>query len=626
MLALGLAVNVQADLPIQSNAAALRTKLNGVEFEQFVDGLMTDQLRTANIAGATLSIVAGGQIVLAKGYGFADIEEGRRVDPARSLFRPGSVSKLITYTAVMQLVEKGLLDLEGEANHYLKTFQIPQTFEDPIRIRHLITHTAGFENINVGVFAPDPEFLLPLEQVLQRHVPRRVRPVDELAVYSNYGVTLAGYIVALVSEMSFYDYVEQYIFQPLEMHHSSFREPLPAPLAALSSQGYVWHKGVFLPLGFEWITNVAPAGSMSATAEDMARFMIAHLQHGRFGDTRILQAATAKTMHSQLFTNDKRLPGMAHGFKENIVHGLKVLNHRGDSQWFHSDLQLIPELNIGFFVSYNSPLSGAQRESLSAGILEYILGTPAVAAIQPPEDFAKRADRYVGDYLNMNRSYTTFEKFEEFFGAARRTLSLTAGNTLFLDAGYRCAQFVEIGPNLFRQVDGTERMAFREDAQGRISHFFLSSWPATSMEKAVPWTDPGKLRWALAGCLAIMLLFLIRLRTGAMPIKDSALGWAHWTAVATGLLQWVFLLGFGYLFKAQAGSIYLFGLPGFMKALLVLPLLVLVLTVALASGNILAWRRRAWITGMRLLHTGVVICAVFMVWFNWHFNLLGFNY
>jgi CubicO group peptidase (beta-lactamase class C family) len=592
------------------------------DVETFVDGLMADQLRTGNIAGAVVAVVANGNILLTKGYGYADFADHRPAG-AQTLFRPGSVSKLFTFTAVMQLVEQHRLDLDTDVNTYLKAFKIPADYPEPVTLRHLITHTAGFENINVQLFAPDAGKLLPLRAALQINMPRRVRPPGLYSSYSNYGVALAGLIVEEVSGESFDSYVEEHIFKPLGMTHSTFREPLPAPLAAQMSQGYVYGAGAFVPLGFEYLHNTAPAGSASATAEDMAKFMIAHLQNGEYGGARILREETARRMHSRLFANDTRLPGIAYGFNEGSVNGHRFLAHRGDTQWFHSDLHLLLDEDIGLFISYNTPVPGGQREAFLQAFMDRYFPRPPVADPQPPADFARRAGRYVGDYQNMSRSYTTFEKFEEFFGNGRRSIALTPQNTLFLDAGYASMQFVEVAPDRFQQVGGQEQMIFRRDSAGRVV-FFLSSWPATTVEKLAGWTNPTLQKSLLALC---MLAFLASLATLYVTRREAvgtpAQRWLRGFIGGVSFLNVLFCGAFIHLYLTQQGDIYLYGLPWTLKLLMLLPIGAAVATLGTMVLLTLAWARGLASLYVRAQYTVTAMAGAYMVWFAQYYNLFG---
>ena len=218
-------------------------------------------LQTGDIAGAVVAVVKDGQILTERGYGFADVEKRTPVDPKLTLFRPGSVSKLFTWTAVMQLVEQGKIDLDADVNQYLD-FKIPARDGKPITMRNLMQHTAGFEEQAKGIISEDPK-APGFEALLKHWVPTRVFAPGTTPAYSNYGASLAGYIVQRVSGEPFDDYIDKHIFEPLDMKHSSFRQPLPTELVPLMSKGYpAASRASRAP--FE-IVGPAPAGSLSSS-------------------------------------------------------------------------------------------------------------------------------------------------------------------------------------------------------------------------------------------------------------------------------------------------------------------------------------------------------------------------
>ena len=198
--------------------------LDAAELETFFDGLMTAQLAAAHIPGATVAVVAEGEVLLAKGYGYADWEQRTPVRGDQTLFRPGSISKLFTWTAVMQLVEAGEIELDADVNTYLD-FELPATYPEPITLYDLMAHTPGFEDQGTGLFLRDPADLPPLETYLKENVPARVYPPGEIGAYSNYGSAVAGYIVERVSGEPFEDYIARHILEPLGMTRSTFRSP-----------------------------------------------------------------------------------------------------------------------------------------------------------------------------------------------------------------------------------------------------------------------------------------------------------------------------------------------------------------------------------------------------------------
>jgi CubicO group peptidase (beta-lactamase class C family) len=298
------------------------------DLEAWLDGFMPFALRRGDVAGAVVVVVKDGGVLLQKGYGLADRAEGIPVDPERTLFRPGSVSKLVTWTAVMQLVEQGKVDLDRDVNDYLD-FTIPPRDGQPVTLRHLMTHTPGFEETLKSLIGDDPEAMPTLEDYVKRWVPNRIFAPGAVPAYSNYGVALAGHVIARVSGESFDDYLDRHIFGPLGMQRSTFRQPLPDALGADMSKGYQLGSG--MDQKYE-IVGPAPAGSMAATGADMARFMLAHLGGGAIDSARILLPETARLMHGTAAPVIPPLNGMLLGFYQRNVNGRRIIGHDGDTQ------------------------------------------------------------------------------------------------------------------------------------------------------------------------------------------------------------------------------------------------------------------------------------------------------
>src|SRR5947209_13367583 len=287
-------------------------EMTAVDVEAFLAGFMPMQLEREDIAGAVVCVVKDGKVLFTRGYGYSNVEKKTPVSPDSTLFRPGSISKLFTATAVMQLVQQGKLDLDRDVNDYLD-FKIPPAFSKPITLRNLLTHTPGFEETVKNLFIPENAPMVSLKEYLTGHIPKRIFPPGAVPAYSNYGVTLAGYIVERVSGREFNDYVTENMFKPLGMSHSTFAQPLPPDLKPLMSAGY--ELGSDKPKGFENV-QVAPAGALSITAADISHFMIAHLQDGKFENAQILSPEVARQMHSRQLGFHPELNGMALGFYE----------------------------------------------------------------------------------------------------------------------------------------------------------------------------------------------------------------------------------------------------------------------------------------------------------------------
>ncbi len=600
------------------------------DFEAFVDGVMRVHMVSKHIAGATFSAVKDGEIFLSKGYGLADVTAGKPVYANKTLFRPGSVSKLIGWTAVMQLVEQGKIELDADVNEYLKEFKIPEAFEQPVTMADLMTHTPGFEEYMVGTFIKKVENLKPLGEYLAEAVPARVFPPGEIAAYSNYGSALAGYIVEVVSGVSFEEYVEQNIFLPLGMNRSTFRQPLPEQLEEDMSVGYVYGRGEYTGQEFELISGMAPAGAMSTTAEDMAKFMIAHLQLGRFGDIRILEEGTARLMQRRLFSHDNRISGNAHGFWEWNYNGLRGLEHGGDTELFHSDLVIVPDLNVGFFVSYNSVGGGgAPRGQLMNAIFDRYFPAAEPETLQPPEGFKKRAGRFAGTYGSSRTNFTTFVKLSQLFTGLK--VAVSKDGSLLIPAGKNSRQYVEIEPLLFQEKNGQRLLAFREDSKGRITHLFIGASPHQAFIKQA-WHQTSLFHLPVLILVSLLFLSVLVWPIGALRRKickspsggNPAPGTARWLAGSMSALCVIFLLGGGVLFTNP--NHFMVGIPFIFKALLVLPFLAAVLALGVLVFTFLGWIKSYWIGCSRVHYTLILLAFIAFLWFLNYWNLLGFKY
>lgn len=601
------------------------------EQKAFIDGIMKTHMISNHIAGATFSLVKDGEIFFAKGYGYADVEKRQPIAAGQSLFRPGSVSKLFTWTAVMQLLEQGKLDLDADVNTYLEDIKIPDTYPQPVTLKHLLTHTPGFEDVWTGMMARTAEDLVPLGEFLAGNMPKRVFPPGEITAYSNYGSALAGYIVEKVSGIPFEEYVEEYIFKPLNMKKSTFRQPLPSDLKDSMSGGYVYKKGLFEREDFELLNGLYPAGSMSTTAVDMAKFMIALLQKGRYGENRILKEETAELMHTQLFTHDPRLDGNAYGFWERTQNNIRMIGHAGDLRLFHTLLMLMPEQNMGLFFSYNSVGGGGKpREELLQSFLERYFPLPEIPEPEPPSDFRKRASRFTGSYSMTRGVFTTYEKIAALVSTIK--VKATEEGTLLtpLPGELGVKQWVEVEPLVFKELGGQDTLLFREDDKGHIHYAFLNHYPYFAFFKLEGYETPTFHYILLGVCAALFLSTLVwpigklyRAVCRRKKEEKKAPGLARWLAGVMSLLFVVFLAGmFTILGNAEQLG---YGVPASLKVLLVIAIIASVLSLGVLIFTLLAWVRKYWFGCARLHYTLVLAAALAFIWFLNYWNLLGFR-
>ncbi|MGB7444834.1 MAG: serine hydrolase domain-containing protein, partial [Coleofasciculaceae cyanobacterium] len=336
---------------------------NPQEFEEFVDNFFNEEMSKNHIPGAVISVVKDGKLFFAKGYGYADVKEKIPVDADKTLFRVASISKLFAGTAAMQLYEQGKLDLNADVSQYLTDFEMENPFPEPVTAARMMMHTDGTTRERIGLAARTEGEMEPLGDYLADHMPPIVWQPGELYSYSSHSIALLGYLIEKISGIPFPQYVEENILQPLEMQRSTFLQPPPPELADNLAVGYQYHKDEFKPVPFLYL-NIAPAAAMSATATDLANFMIVHLRQGRYKNSRILEEDTVELMHEQHFTQHPLLPGTGYTFRERLENNLRMLGHLGSLRGYSSSLTLMPDQDIGIFIASNS-FSGIHSKLLS---------------------------------------------------------------------------------------------------------------------------------------------------------------------------------------------------------------------------------------------------------------------
>jgi len=475
-----------AEVPMVTPQPSPAPQLTKADFETFLDALIPSQLRNRNIAGAVVSVVKDGQVLFQKGYGYADVEEKKPVLPDQTLFRPGSVSKLFTATAVMQLVEQGKLDLDRDVNDYLD-FALPKTYPEPVTLRQLLTHTGGFEETLKNLFVAHESDIKPLRTYLMNEMPARIFLPGKIPSYSNYGFTLAGYIVERVSGERFERYIENHILKPLGMNNSTFEQPLPPQLGPQMSKGYL--SASKKPRDFEWV-QAAPAGALTTTAADMTQFMLAFLQDGAVDGVSILKPETVRQMETRQFEFDPMLPGLGITFMEYLIDPVRIIAHGGDTVYFHSDMILVPDAHLGYFLSYNSlgkDVGGGRGEVWRSFVNRYFpsAGQPKVN-VDP--NMAKSDGRAVGGlYDGTRRGQTTLLRILALVGQFK--VSSDKEGVLQIEGmknqSGELQRWREIAPLIYREMDGLERIGFRRDASGAVGE--MLPFPAIYEGQRVPW-------------------------------------------------------------------------------------------------------------------------------------------
>ena len=609
--------------------------LTATDLAAFLDGFVPYAIRSSDIAGASVSVVANGQIIFAKGYGFADMRTRRPVVADQTLFRPGAVSKLFTWTAVMQLVQAGKLDLDRDVNDYLD-FRIPEKL-GPIVLRNLMTETPGFETTIADGIVESPSDFVPYREYLLKHLPAEIFPPGKFVAYSSYGAMLAGYIVQRASGEPFDEYIARHILQPLGMAHSTFDQPLPPTLAKNLSRGYI-KASDDEALPYEG-SEIAPAGALSSTAVDMAHFMIAQLQGGSYNGVSIMSPATTQLMHTPQSQMAPGMNGFDLGFYQENRNGLRIIGYGDDILDFDSDLHLLLDKDVGFFISLNSEGKDFGtvhvRDAIFHAFLDrYYPYTPPVEPTLPHSQ--ADAARVAGWYMPSVRWESS--AFRIVNGLAQvRVIALPGGeiemSPLLRNLAGAPERWREVGPLSYREIGGQEHLKFVTDSNGHVAYWISDHLiPVNVFQRVHGLGQNGEVTRMGTVCLAVLVLTvviwigggIVRRRFGApllVTLQEKRLRLA--SRVGTVLMlavvcTWAAIFA---MVNSSWGNIngvltiaYVVGLLALLGALTV---------IAEAVRRVLrgpgGWLVRS---GEALLG----LCALYGIWVNLFFGLANFSY
>jgi CubicO group peptidase (beta-lactamase class C family) len=601
------------------------------ELEAFVDGVVQRAMTRDHIAGVTISVVQNGQVVLKKGYGFANLGQRRPVDPDKTLFRIASISKTFTWIALMNEIESGHMRLDGPVNLYLpEPLQLKdQGKKTQVRLRDLMTHTGGFEDRAMGqLFERDPNRIRPLADYLRQERPRRVREPGLLPSYSNYGVALAGAAVANVTSKPFEQLISEEIILPTGMRHTTFREArpwrdnLPAPmsedLAAELSDGFSWTSLGWKVQPREFIGQVAPAGSASSTAGDMARYMTLLLNGGVIDGKTVFSPKTAQAFRTPMYRPAPEAAGWNAGFQDiPLPGGRRGFGHAGATLFFHSNMVIAPDLGLGVFISVNTDSGANLPATLPATIIEHFYAKPP--AVPPASAMTyEQAKLYEGDYLTTRRAYGGLEGFiNRVIG--RATVRATPDGRLSISEGGSAALFNAAGrPGVFKAVDGPLIIVF--DANGdRPSRFYAARGFAT-YERISPMRSANLLvaTVVLAGLasLATVLGTIVRNRREARQTPVQARASQMQTAQAVLWLISAVCMGV-FAIRSSDQTAAFFGWPsGWLLSASACALVAALMSVLTLGALPMVWRggRRvdSWTAGRKVAFTFTALLFVFL--------------
>jgi CubicO group peptidase (beta-lactamase class C family) len=596
------------------------------------DAAIAAAMAEHGIPGGVFVLVADGGIVHAQGYGHTDLEGHTPVDAQRTRFDIGSVSKLLTATAVMQQVEQGALDLHADVNDHLAELEIPDTFPEPVTVAHLLTHTAGFgEFYLLGSAAPGPGEADPLAESLSRFLPPRVRPPGVAHQYDNFGMALAGHLVENVAGAPFEEYVTANILEPLGMSRSTYGRAVPDADDVLPHEALPGADGAgAVPPMY---VNSLPTGGLWTTGEDIGAFMLAYLGDGEHDGVRILEADTVAEMHRTQFTPHPELAGVGYGFFEHLVGGRRGLQHGGSWVGASAHLYLAPDAGLGMFVGFNHGAGVEVTHALIYDALDELLPV----SVQPrPGVSDSDPAAYAGSYRWNRHDTFTFMRVVSTLGGIR--LQVTANDDGTLDSAMAPVRLLPdtrwtaSGPGVFVEDGGTSTLVFETDDRGDVAGLHVAGPQLFSMDRLAWYETTGFVLTLLLVLVTVALIAAVGWPAGAIRRRlrrrsgdtPADLRRARRLAGLAGGLLVAFLVGMlGHFVLDMGGFVRV---SPVVRALLWLPLASVVATAGLTFVVIRLWRTGDGSTAGRVYLSGLALAFLASVPFLYHLRLLGFHY
>ncbi|MDA1915604.1 beta-lactamase family protein [Bacillus cereus group sp. BcHK140] len=445
--------------------------LNPKDVEVFTNKVIPEKMKKDNAAGVALVVVKDNQILFQKGFGFSDKEKSIPIDPKKTVFRLASISKVFTASAVMQLVEQGKIDLNKDIVNYLGGLKYQNNMGEPVTMEHLLTHTTGFDYVD-----PRPEDIhyqendyTMLKDYVEDNMPTVVRKPGDTYTYDNFASMLQGYIVQNLTNTPFYKYMAKNIFYPLEMHNSSF--VMTNFIKEKLATGYD-AKGNVIPF-YQTRPTDMPQGSMFSTGSDVANFMIAQLNDGKFKNNQILQKETVEDMQKTKFALHPKYPNMTYGFEffsPQSHNGQYVFGKGGNIPGFSSLMWLIPEHKIGVFVVTNKDSSALPVEVFDDFMNQYFPDKTKPEYLKPNEEELKKFEGVYRDLRLKN---------------LMSHVNISEGKLYVSDKAYGKQELKQIDPLLFEDEKGNY-MAFKLHKDGTVKEMIHWNSGSSAMKLSEP--------------------------------------------------------------------------------------------------------------------------------------------
>jgi CubicO group peptidase (beta-lactamase class C family) len=599
------------------------------ECEAFLDAVIQPLMDDELAPGVGVILVKDGEVFLARGWGYANIEKQIPWSVDDTVFPAGSMTKLFTATATMQLVHEGIIDLDADVNDYLDdSIDLPyEPFAQKITVRNLLTHTSGLDTCHMGIAVADEADLMSLETYLQQRMPKRVVPPGFVIRYCDQGYALLGYLVQQRAGIPFAQYLDEHLLQPLGMHDSSGRFP-PALLDRMAVGYGSFGDGFYLyPRIIHF--HITPATCLLTTVNDVGRFMIAHLNNGVVDGEQLIDPVILEPMHQTQFTSHPTLDaGWAFGFQSRNAKGHHVLDHGGAAVGYFCQIALVPEHDFGLFVVTNAYERRVPKKVMNELLGRYFPAVDPTEEVLPdPTSFEMEYAQIVGSYGMNNEPLATFEKLN---GLMNQTRIVDHGDgTITTIAPKSEERWSAIAPYRFTCLDRPAEMVFYRNANGEVTYLL----EGVTSQRKLKWYETKTMMTAFFGGLSLIFASSLLLwpigpavrRLFRRPPLGARTHLSRLLAAAASGLYVLYLVGFALHLKKEDQSQYLLDPSAAFMALMVVPFIAGVLLATLLVLLIPIWRSDTWNVPAKVHVTLIVLAGIAMYPLLAYWNMLGFH-
>jgi len=592
-------------------------ELSDREIESFVDKFVQERMGAYHVPGLVVVVITGGNVVLSKGYGFADLERQIPMTPQTNL-RAGSVSKPVLAAAVLHLVELGLVSLDAPVDQYIQDLDLKDRFGPASTVAQLLTQQGGYTDDILLSHAPTQANWQPLQEYLANNLPQReIQP--GVMSYSSWNYALLGDVIEKVTGLPYDQAVAQLIFQPMGMENTTFTQPLPDGIRANLANGYYFQNGSYQVVPMDFV-RLSPGVGLVTNGEDMGRYMCSLLNNGKTNDTQVLQNETVQALLTRQASVHPSSRGRTYAFSEINFNGRQVLYHSGNGIGFTNEMILAPEYGFGIFVSVNhrmlnrdlsdwTPAATIVRELGVAVLEKSVPESPSnPTLLQPLPDAAQRVARYVGHYQTADASFHNFTQIAALLNYVDVWDNQNGTITIF------GTPLVEVEPLVFQDTSNPEFfVVFIENKRGDVEYLSLGG---TGSYRKSAWYETINF---IGGLLAVVsLIFLSSLLIWPFSRRS------HWLVWVVSLLNLLFLGGMALLLSKSDYILLYKTIPLAWKTVLVMPWFSLIGTIGLIAVLFSQWRKPSLRRRSKIFSTVVTTGSIAFLWliFYWHMILI----